>query len=339
MIPVSATTQTPISNRGLPAQFLCTPPYYNPLHLAGVTASIDNVRMKFAYSRSTYDFTANERIDTIETLLEDLCSVALYMEGLFDPQHISSNFKVGNYAHTVSYKLADNSSFAVMIGRYDYRESNRQIAAEAVIDFNPNKVSAKAWKRITGILAARALNAQVVRFDLAIDLPILRSTLQLVQRPGSQYHLLSDEAYARTEYTGQRSHHAAVKLYDKAAELQLPTPCTRLEITIERSRFKSLQQLMPDIISLAPLELSFAFDDLPPIVQAVIIHPDLYERMRQSVSRNTWAKYKSALEGYKLGDSGFFFTLPQDQIEQIERYVRTYIAELPKAHMQPEVIT
>ena len=336
---MSATTQTPISNRGLPAQFLCMPPYYNPLHLAGVTASVDNVRMKFVYAKSAYDFTANERIDTIETLCEELTSIPLYMEGVLDPTHSSSNFRVGNYAHTITYKLADGKSFAVLIGRYDYKESKNQIAAEVVIDFNPNKVPARAWKRITGILAARAISAYVVRFDLALDLPIQRSILQLVQRPGSQYHLLSDEEYTQTEYTGQRSHHAAVKLYDKGAELQLPTPCTRLEITIERSRFKTLQQLMPDIISLAPLELSLAFDDLPPIVQAVIIHPDLYERMRQSVSRNTWAKYKSLLEAYKPGGGGFFFTLPDDQILQIENYVRTYITELPTAHACPEVIT
>lgn len=335
---MSATTQTPISNRGLPAQFLCTPPYYHPLHLAGVTASIDNVRMKFVYSKSAYDFTANERIDSIEALCEELTSISLYMEGVLDPMHTSSNFRVGNYAHTITYKLADGKSFAVLIGRYDYKESKNQIAAEAVIDFNPNKVPAKAWQRITGILATRAISAHVVRFDLAFDFPIQRSTLQLVQRPGSQYHLLSDEDYTQTEYTGKRSHHAAVKLYDKGAELQLPTPCTRLEITIERSRFKTLRQLMPDIISLAPLELSLAFDDLPPIVQAIIIHPDLYDRMSRSVSRNTWTKYKSILESFKTCDSGFFFTLPDDQIVQIERYVRTYIAELPTAHAQPEVI-
>lgn len=336
---MSAATQTPISNRGLPAQFLCTPPYYHPLCLDGVTASVDNVRMKFVYSKTAYDFVANERIDTIETLLNELTSVALFMEGDLDHQHTPSNFRLGNYAHTVTYKLADGSSFAVLIGRYDCKESNRQIAAEAVIDFNPNKVPARAWKRITGILAARAISAQVVRFDLALDFPIQRSTLKLVQRPGSLYHLFSDEQYTQTEYTGQRSHHAAVKLYDKAAELQLPTPCTRLEITIERSKFKTLQQLLPDIISLAPLELSLAFDDLPPIVQAVIIHPDLYERMRRSVSRNTWAKYKSLLEGYKPGDSGFFFTLPEDQIARIESYVRSYVAELPTAHLQQGVIS
>ena len=336
---MSAATQTPISNRGLPAQFLCTPPYYRPLVLDGVTASVDNVRIKFVYSRSCYDFSANQRVDTIGDLLEQLTSVQLFMEGEVDFRHTHSNFRVGNYAHTITYRMADDRSFAVMVGRYDYKESNRQIAAEAILDFNPNKIPARVWARISGILAARATKSDVQRFDLALDFPVLRSILELVQRPGSKYQLLSDPNYIKTEYTGERSHHAAVKLYDKAAELNLPMPLTRLEITIERSKFKSLPSLMPDIISHAPLALSLEFDTLPPIVQAIIIHPDLYERMMQSVSRNTWAKYKKILDNYQGEECGFFYTLPAEQLAQIERYVRTYIAELPKAHLQPEVIT
>lgn len=336
---MSVTSQTPISNRGLPAQFLCTPPYYNPLQLNGVTASIDNLRIKYSYARSSFDFDDNKRIDNMTALLEDLTSVPLYMEGVLDPRHIPSNFKIGNYAHSVTYTLADGSSFAVLVGRYDYKEGNRQIAPEAVIDFNPNKIPARAWKRIVDILAGRANSISVQRFDLALDFPILRNNLKLVQRPGSRYQLMSDSSYTKTEYTGDRSHHAAVKLYDKAAELDLPTPCTRLEITIDRSKYKSLAQLMPDIISLAPLSLSLELDKLPPIVQAIIIHPDLYERMMQSVSRNTWAKYKRDLEQYRTQDGGFFFTIPADQLKQIEQYTRTYLAAIPQAHLQPEVIT
>ena len=329
---MSATDQTPISNRGLPAQFLCTPPYHNPLHLPGVTASIDNVRIKYVYSRSSYDFSSNKRIDAIWSLLHELNSLELFAEGAVDPRITESSFKIGNYAYTVTYKLADGSSFSVLVGRYDYKESRRQMAAEAVIDFNPNKVPEFAWQRIVGILAANSISTQAMRFDLALDFPIERNTLQLVQRPGSKYSLLSDEKYIRTEYTGERSHHAAIKLYDKSAELQLPTPCTRLEITIENSKFKSLQQLMPDIISLAPLEFSLGFGDLPPIVQAIIIHPDLYDVMRRSVSRNTWAGYKKALGNYKTRSGSFFFTLPEDQIVTIERYARSYIAELLTDH-------
>lgn len=336
---MAATAQTPISNRGLPAQNLCIPPYYKPLMLHGVTASIDNLRIKFTYTHSSYNHEANERMETIDALLHDLTSVFLFMEGQLDYRHQPSNFKIGNYAHSITYKTADDTSFAVLVGRYDYKESVRQTAAEAVMDFNPNKVPAKCWKRIMGILAGRAIHISVQRFDLALDFPILRNNLKLVQRPGSKYQLLSDPHFTKTEYTRERSHHAAVKLYDKAAELDLPTPCTRLEITIEHSKYKSLAQLMPDIISLAPLELSLELDSLPPIVQAIIIHPDLYDRMMQSVSRNTWAKYKQDLQQYHTQDGGFFYTIPTDQLKQIEQYTRTYLAAIPQAHLQPEVIT
>ncbi len=336
---MTATVQTPISNRGLPAQFLCIPPYYNPLMLAGVTASIDNLRIKFNYSRSSYDFNENKRLNTMIELLGDLTSVPLYMEGELDPHHAESRFRIGNYAHNITYKLTDGSSFAVLVGRYDYKESAQQIAAEAVMDFNPNKIPATAWKRIMGILASRACSASIQRFDLALDFPILRNNLQLVQRPGSRYQLLSDAQYTKTEYTGERSHHAAVKLYDKAAELALPTPCTRLEITIDHSKFKGIAKLMPEIISLAPLELSLELDKLSPIVQAIIIHPDLYERMMLSVSRNTWAKHKRELERYSTSSGGFFFTIPTDQFKQIDKYIHTYLADIAKAYLQLEVIT
>ena len=335
---MSATAQTPISNRGLPAQILCTPPYYRPLMLDGVTASIDNARLKFTYSKTVYNFTDNTRINSIDNLLCTLDSSALYMEGLFDIQHSASNFKIGNYAHTFTFKIAEGQSFAVMIGRYDYSGTN-QIAAEAIMDFNPNKIPTRAWHRIAGILAANAIGASVQRFDLALDFMIPRDQLQLVQRPGSNYHLLSDEKYAKTEYTGERSHHAAVKLYDKGAELELPLPLTRLEITIEARKFKSLQKLFPDIIDLAPLDISLALDDLPFEVQAVILHPALYERMKKKVSRNTWSKYKQLLKQYRTEGGSFFFTLPEDQIAKIEAFTRTYIAELPTAHLRPEVIT
>ena len=339
MISLSATAQTPISNRGLPAQFLCTPPYYNPLMLDGVTASIDNLRIKFNYSRSSYDFTENKRIDTMVDLLNELTSVPLYMEGQLDPKHKESNFRIGNYAHTITYELAAGSSFAVLVGRYDYKESTQQIAAEAVMDFNPNKVPAKAWKRIIGILAGRSCSICVQRFDLALDFPIPREHLRLMQRPGSRYQLLSDAQYTKTEYTGERSHHSAVKLYDKAAELDLPTPCTRLEITIDHSKFKEVEKLMPEIISLAPLPLSLELDTLYPVVQAILIHPDLYEHMMHSVSRNTWAKYKLQLENYHTNDGDFFLTVPADQLKQIDKYIHTYLADISKTYLALEVIT
>lgn len=326
---MTETQRTPNSNRGFDAQFLGSPPYWKQLELPGVVASVDGVRLKYTYSKSSYDHCSNERIDTLNALLSELTSDSLFLQGLFDISHRESSFRIGNYAHTVAYSLPDGNSFAVLVGRYCADASVKQVAPEAVLDFNPNKVTPKAWMRIHGILCGRALSVVVQRYDLALDFPIQRSLLELQQRPGSGYQKFVDKSGAVTEYTGERSHHGAIKLYDKGMELGLRTPLTRLEITVEPKRMKSLKALMPAINSLAPLELSLCFEELPFPVQACILFPELTDRLRASASHNTWSKYKKMITDY--GQTNF--TLADDQLAQIERYIRDYVARLPMAHL------
>lgn len=321
--------QTPNSNRGFDAQILGGLPYWNELNIPGVVASIDNARVKFTYRKSEYDHARNERIDTVNAVCEALGSVELFMCGLFDVTHRESNFRIGNYQHTFCFALPDGSSFAVMVGRYCTESSVKQCAPEAVMDFNPNKVSAPAWKRVLSVLSSRAVSVTVQRFDLALDFPIQRSMLELKQRPGSGYQKFVDPKGAITEYTGERSHHGAVKLYDKSAEAGTDIPITRLEITIEPKRFKSLAVMMPTVHNLAPLELSLCFDDLPFAVQAVILYPELYDRLKATTSHNTWGKYKKMITDY--GQTNF--SLEANQLDLIEKYIREYIALLPTSHL------
>ena len=325
--------QTPISNRGFDAQNLGSVPYWNKLSLPGLVASVDNVRIKFVYRQSVYDHGRSVRMDTLDQLLGELTSVKLYLSGQLDIHASNSNFRIGNYRHTVRYDLPGNRSFVVLLGRYCTDSSVKQCAPEAILDFNPNKIDSKAWKRILGILQSVSVSTSVQRFDLAIDIETPRNNLELKRRPQSGYQKFVSTTGAITEYTGERSHHAAVKLYDKEEDLRkdgiaLDRPLTRLEITIEPKRFKSLKALMPMIHSHTPLQLSLAFDKLPFEVQAVILHPDLYDRLKASVSHNTWSKYRKQIEDCKQTN----FRIPDDQLDQIEKYVRSYIAMLPNAH-------
>ena len=315
---------TPISNRGFNAQFLSIP-YHNPLSLPNLTASIDNVRIKYTYSKTTYDFERFEAVDTLYALFSDLTSDSLYCEFPMDVRHREVNFRIGCYAHTLSYVLPDGNSFAVLIGRYTYETKEKGIAAEAVIDFNPNKTMGRGLKRILGILASRSVVVAVQRFDLALDFPIQRDTLSLVRRPGSGYQKFVDDKGVITEYTGRRSQHSAIKLYDKGADLGLPYPLTRLEITIDWSKFSAVKAMMPTILSSAPLDLNLCFDELPFPVKAVLIHPDLYDILKQSVTGNTWRKYRDLFQEYGQVN----FTVPDDTLRQIDDYVCTYISALP----------
>lgn len=333
-----STPQTPNSNRGLDAQILCGIPRFDPLVLDGVIASVDSVRMKFIFATSCYDFETHERCDTLVKVLYALTDLSLWNEGLFDVEVLPErNFKCGAYRNTLRFTHPDGWSFAVLVGRYCTAgtangsgfNTARQIAAEAVMDFNPNKVPGKAWERIAGILRNWAVSLPTVqRFDLAMDFPVERGSLALQQRPGSGYEKFVDSRGAATEYTGERSHHAAVKLYDKAAEAGIDTDCTRLEITVETKKFKGVADLFPTILSTAPLDLSVDFSDLPFQVQAVLIHPDLYPVLKASVNRNTWRKYDAMIQEYSRAHGNTVLALSTAQQTEIDRYIRSYLARL-----------
>lgn len=318
---------TPNSNRGFHSQNLRIA-YYSPLSLPDLTASVDGVRMKYTYSKTSYDHGKLETFDTLLHLLNELTSESLFCEFPMDVRHKEVNFRIGCYAHTLVYQLPDGNSFAVLIGRYTYETSVKGCAGEAVIDFNPNKTMGRGLKRILGILASMALDITVQRFDLAMDFLVQRDTLSLVRRGGSGYQKFVDNNGVITEYTGMRSHHSAIKLYDKGAELGLPYPLTRLEITIDWAKFGSVIPLMPTILSSAPLEFNLGFDALPFPVKAVLVHPDLFDVLKKSVAPNTWTKYKGILQ--ECGQVNF--TVPTEKLKQIDDYICAYVAQLPRLH-------
>lgn len=325
---MSKNGSTPNSNRGFDAQNSSIT-YYNPLSLPDMTASIDGVRIKYTYRKSIYNHEQHEASDILITLLNQLTSESLYCEFPMDVRHKEINFRIGCYAHTLVYSLPDGTSFAVLIGRYTYETLEKGIASEAVIDFNPNKTMGRGLKRILGILASIASTVVVQRFDLAMDFPIQRDTLSLVRRGGSGYQKFIDNNGMVTEYTGMRSHHSAIKLYDKGAEVGLTYPLTRLEITIDWAKFCSVIPLMPTILSSAPLEFNLGFNDLPFPVKAVLIHPDLYEILKASVTGNTWRRYRDVFQDYGTAN----FTVPCETLKQVDDYVCKYISGLLNIHM------
>lgn len=314
----------PYSNRDFDAQFLSIVPYNDPLILDGIAVSVDGVRLRYSYSKTFYDFEAHTRMDALDYISERLNSVSMWLTSDFDLRVTEYAFRIGYYMRTFTFTLLDGNSFAVLVGRYCTDASVKQIAPEVVMDFNPNKIPSKTWQRIAYVLAPGAVNISVQRFDLAIDLPVERGQLQLLQRPGSGYQKFVDKRGAITEYTGERSHHAAVKLYDKGAELEVGITCTRIEITIDPDRYKSISALFPKILSYAPVALNLDFSSLPFEVQAVILHPDLYEILKSSVNRNTFARYKRMIQNY--GQT--YFTLSNDQFARIDHYIRDYSVKL-----------
>lgn len=334
----SQDRETPLSNRGFNAQFLSAVPRYQPLQLHGAVASVDSVRLKFVFSATCYDFDKRERTDTLVRVMYALTDLTLWDEHLFDIRTAPErNFKCGQYEHRVDYSHPDGWSFSVLVGRFCTSSSAdgagfnsaRSIAAEAVMDFNPNKVPRRAWERVAGILRSYAASKPTVaRYDLAVDFPLERDSLSLQPRPGSEYKQFRDKEGHLTEYIGERSHHAAIKLYDKGAEVGADTPISRLEFTISPKQYKGLASLFPTITTTAPLEISTDFSALPFQVQAVLIHPDLYQLLKAKVSGNTWRKYEDMIRQYSRENGQTVLELSTEDMAAIDNYTRDYFLHM-----------
>lgn len=259
--------------------------------------SLDNVRLKFSYKYRHYDFEKRKTDTSIDLLSQRLDRL------FFDDCDINWSycdfFKIGNYTRTCNITGIDpftgDWSCAVMIGRYCADSSCKQVAPEAVFDFNPNKVPADKIHAVVGRLSVAAVKIDIQRYDVAFDIPIARDYITLIPNDRQSYKLFKDPIKGVTEYQGARSQHNAMKLYDKTKESDLPVPVTRCEITVGGDYSGSIQQLFPGLVVLGDLQVNMGYADLPFPVVSCLLHPDLIPMLKKSVDHKTWKKYKDMI--------------------------------------------
>ena len=259
--------------------------------------SIDNVRMKFSYKYKNYDFEKHQAVESI-----DLYSQAidrLFFDGCDIVWHRCDFFKIGNYVRTCTISGIDpftrDWSCAVMIGRYTFDSTCKQVAPEIVFDFNPNKVPEYMFAEIIRRLKDGALHVNITRYDVAFDFPIPRDHVTLIPNDRQGYKLFRDALKGVTEYQGERSNHNAMKLYDKTKESDLTVPVTRCEITVGGDYGKSVELLFPVLVVLGDLQMDTGFVDLPFQVVACLIHPDMIPILKSKVDYKTWKKYSDMI--------------------------------------------
>ncbi len=256
--------------------------------------SIDNIRLKFEYKYTIYNFDHRQTVTSVDLISRQLDDQ--FFEGLDVMWNKLDFFRIGNYCRTCSIKNLD-WSFAVMIGRYCFDNACKMIAPEVVMDFNPNKVPLEIVQRFVSLLQGPALSVTVQRFDIAFDYALPRAEVRLIEDKSKGYRLFREQG-AVTEYQGKRSKHGALKLYDKTKESALPVPVTRCEITIEHSSYKSVADVFPDLFYYGAEQLDITFADLPFEVKACILYPDLIEVLRNSCNRHTFQKYICKVKEY-----------------------------------------
>lgn len=192
--------------------------YFNPVYSENLVLSIDNVVLDFYNMRAA----VTEQL----VILIDNLAVQYGVEIIR-----WTSFKPGTYSEQTSIKQKDGTSFWIGVGL----NGKKTAWDRCRVEFNPNKVgSTLAFARVLKYLCSRTFVSQrkVARFDLAIDIPVVREQCFLVKDRRLYIERRHGQEY--TQYLGAKSSKVGrVKLYNKTVESNLDYPLTRLELTLD----------------------------------------------------------------------------------------------------------
>jgi len=141
------------------------------------------------------------------------------------------SFRPGTFQEQFSIKLQNGTSFWIGVAL----NGKKTEWGRCRIDWNPNKVSNHAVFQCVLrylIFNTKPMHRILKRFDLAVDIPVLRDNCFLI-KDGRAY-LERRHGKEWTQYLGAKSSTVGrIKLYNKQIESKVDHPLTRLEITLD----------------------------------------------------------------------------------------------------------
>lgn len=199
----------------------------------GLIYSIDMIRISFEISSYKFERLLNSDLgeDTEHRLSEVRTSNA------------SAKYK---FMINWSYPLAGNG--VATIG-YCFNDAKWEQRFGGFIEFNPNSFSQNEhfWKDFEKLKSNVSI-LEVKRFDLAIDIPVMRDRIMVIK--GNQlYNCYMHSRQNKTEYLGRRNKVGFVKIYNKQIQKELDDPLTRVEITSSIDEIK-----VPRIVDLTGIK-------------------------------------------------------------------------------------
>lgn len=197
--------------------------YYSPVESGGVVYSCDMVRLKF-------------HIDALDAqaFLDWFARVDLIKNFYYDTW---KSTKLGSYQllFSCSYtNLNIKDRISTFVVGYGLNEASRVDGANCMIEFNPNKNDMSFMKELLTDISMFVKRIEghkfhLMRYDLAVDIPIKRENVVLVKQGKREYHRIISSSL--TEYFGKRNSNGFTKVYDKGVESGLDDDLTRIEIT------------------------------------------------------------------------------------------------------------
>lgn len=216
-----------------------------------VKYSLDMVRLNIDFGTRVQHFT---------NYMSHIATNDLRYEVTYYP-----SFKQFSYRHLWSIKdtLTDDTwSVGLDLG------NTSESAQQGFIEFNPNKcMNSPLFVEFWEFVKMNSPLRELVRYDMAIDIPTPRSQCKLFRQGKRMYQYIQKDD-GITEYLGQRSHGGFVKLYDKTIESKLDYALTRLEITLDKRT--NVEECFPVVHLVEPQISLLMADELTPTNQALV---------------------------------------------------------------------
>lgn len=234
--------------------------YYNEVKTKeGYILSVDMVRLVFKF-KSTADIEEMYK----QLQFADLGLHCNLSEDELDTSrppiiydyYQSRSMRFGKYKTMFTIYCDQNKknegSFCLGIGL----QNSKETLTQGFIEFNPNKCHGEVLEWILRFLRAHCKYICVARYDLALDVPVLGSLIQ-IHKDQRKYELQkpnSDPA-CDTEYLGTRNKAGRFKKYNKKVEynqklskgeLPIDDEVTRLELTLDSLNYEQCKSLFPD---------------------------------------------------------------------------------------------
>lgn len=179
-----------------------------------------------------------------------------------------------------------------------------------VLEFNPNKLELDDFRQIDRIIS-NLVEIEIVRCDLAVDIPISRQYVHLI-KDNRTYEYQDHNKNGITEYLGTRNSTNYVKVYDKTRESSLDEAITRVEFTCEPNIYE-FRKHIPSVlieheqIAFELLDHADLSSSQKAIVSAVMKLPFL---QRQEFMKGLTYRMRKKLSPFVLADTdrlGFDF--------------------------------
>lgn len=156
------------------------------------------------------------------------------------------------YSNLITIKNYTDASVSIGVGFNGFK---REDMRKCFIEFNPNKclcdVNFNWFKILFKWFLDNNITFVLVRYDLAIDLPINR-LLCALQKDKRVYQLYYGNVQVNsmsdfTEYLGTRNNNGFVKIYNKTLESKLDYDCTRVEVSLDSFDYNNFVSCLPTI--------------------------------------------------------------------------------------------